>query len=648
MAARFTIDAAGATGEISPLWFGHNLEHTRSCIWQGLSAQLLRNRKFAGMPQHDGVAAHWYRIGARESWFLLEMAGGYKATNGEAFTAHFDPKNGQACQRQRIECFKAAARCGIGQRGIPLVRGRKYVGRLALRADRALAASVRVAGLSPRPAKFRVGPEGWTEAALRFTAPATTADARLEVTFQGPGILYVGMASLLPADHWLGMRRDVVALLKEIGVPILRWPGGNFAGDYRWQDGLLPVDRRAPLQSAFIETLPHTDGFDAHEIGTDEFMALCRELGAEPFLTLNLSFEGPEEAAAWVEYCNGLPSTPWGRRRAERGHPEPYNVKQWTLGNEMGYSHMRGPHTPRDYGALAAECARAMRKASPGLVFTASTGWSEQWYRGLLAAEEGYYQNISHHTYNTLMRRYEGAAGAEAFRKLAACPDIVFRTRARGPGYTGETRLTMLDMRDLIDESPSRGRGIGIAFDEWNVWYAWYREPGVAEGIYSALMLHALCREARRLGVVIGCYFEPVNEGAILVEPAAARLTPVGQAHALVRAHHGNQLLEAAPAPQEGDLDVVASREPRSGDVVVTVVNRSPEERRAVEVRLDGVGRPRRVEAVLLSSRGYRPGSIFRTSPLKVASRKDGSLAFSLPPHSVARLRLRRISERNP
>ncbi|MBM4035080.1 MAG: hypothetical protein FJ291_25330 [Planctomycetes bacterium] len=637
MAARFTVDASRGAGEISPLWFGHNLEHTRSCIWRGLSAQLLRNRKFAGMPQHDGTAQHWHRVGSRQSWRLLELRGGYKGSDGEPFTAHFDPKNGHGCQRQRVECF-TEARCGLAQRGIPLVRGRRYVGRLALRADREVVVSVRLAGKGTTPARFKAGPAGWAEADFRFTAPTTTGDARLEIAFQGPGVLYVGMASLLPADSFHGMRRDVVELLKEIGVPLLRWPGGNFAGDYRWQDGLLPVDRRAPLYSAFIETLPHTDWYDTHEIGTDEFMALCRELGAEPFITINLSLEGAKEAAAWVEYCNGSPDTQWGGHRAAQGHPEPYNVRHWTLGNEMGYSHMKGPNTPREYSRLAAECARAMRAVSPGLIFTSSTGWSEQWYQGLLAAEEDYYHNISHHTYNTLMRRFEGEAGAAGFRKLASCPDIIFHTRARGDGYTGETRLTMLDIRDLINESPRRDRNIGIAFDEWNVWYAWYREPGVAEGIYAALMLGHLCREARKLGVTIGAYFEPVNEGAILVEPASARLTPVGQVHALFNAHHGNELLEIAPSAEADDLHMVASRNPRTGQLTVTIVNRSPDAAREAAIALANGPLPKPVEAVLLTSESYRPGSVFRASKLKVGRAPDGSLAVTLPPHSVARI----------
>jgi len=644
---RFAVDASSDSGEISPLWFGHNLEHTRSCVWQGLSAQLIRNRKFAGMPQHNGLAAGWEPIGPRESWFLLEQTPGHNGTEGEAYTAHFDERNSSARQRQRAECFcgtvgssdrarrgkPAVPHCGIAQNGIPLIGGRRYVWSLALRSDRELPVTLKLKGAEPEALRLTLPPGCWTEHAFDVSAPATTHDGRLEVTFEGPGALFVGAVSLLPAGHFHGMRRDVVALLKEIGVPLLRWPGGNFAGDYHWQDGLLPVDRRAPLKSAFVETLPHTDGFDDHEIGTDEFIALCRELGAEPFITINLSTDGPAEAAAWVEYCNGSPDTRWGRLRAERGHPEPYRVTHWTLGNEMGYSHMKGPNAPPAYHDLASACARAMKQVDPSLVFTASTGWSQEWYRGLLAPDEDYFDHVSHHTYDKLLRSFEGEEGCRDFRRLMDAVGTIFH----GTGLEGgkqPRRLSMLDIRRFIDARPPSSKPLGIAFDEWNVWYAWYRVPGVAEGVYAALMLNHFCRAARRLGMTLGAYFEPVNEGAILVEPGSARLTPIGQAHALFKPHHGGRLLDGSAA--EGDLDLAASA--RGSEVTITVINRSPSEAHDAEITVSG-GAVGAARGVLLSSLNFLPGSEFAEAPLDIRQ-QGATLCLSLPPHSVARIQL--------
>ena len=115
------------------------------------------------------------------------------------------------------------------------------------------------------------------------------------------------------------MRRDTVEKLKEIGVRLLRWPGGNFAGEYRWQDMFLHPDRRAPMEGYMEnETQPFTHGYDMHEIDTDDFIALCREIGAEPFLTINAAWDSPEVCAAWVEYCNGPAESKYGRLRAQR------------------------------------------------------------------------------------------------------------------------------------------------------------------------------------------------------------------------------------------------------------------------------------------------------------------------------------------
>ena len=286
------IDVAKTAGEISPLWFGHNLEHTRSCVWQGLSGQLIRNRKFAGSSSRGGLARHWQRIGPEGCLFRIERAVGVLNMNGEAYTTRFggvEARGGATQQSQRIQSFRQGERCGIAQPGIALTKGREYECRLALLSDRRLSVDVR---FSARGAGGRystdvaVAPGEWLEHRFTFTSPASDDDTFLEISFEGPGALWVGSAALLPADHFLGMRRDVIELLKEMSVPILRWPGGNFAGCYLWKDGLLPVDRRAPFPGAGI--LPHTDGYDDHEIGTDEFVALCREIGAEPWITINM------------------------------------------------------------------------------------------------------------------------------------------------------------------------------------------------------------------------------------------------------------------------------------------------------------------------------------------------------------------------
>jgi len=139
------IDVRKHAGEISPMLFGHNLEHTRSCVWRGLAAQLVRNRKFAGPSSRDGLARHWYRIGPASSWHLVERAAGRKDTLGEPYTARFRPAGANG-HRQRIQGFGRGAPCGTGQRGVFLVEGKEYEGRAALLSDRELSVRVRVFG----------------------------------------------------------------------------------------------------------------------------------------------------------------------------------------------------------------------------------------------------------------------------------------------------------------------------------------------------------------------------------------------------------------------------------------------------------------------------------------------------------------------
>lgn len=625
-AACFTIHLDQPQGALSPLWFGHNLEHTRSSIWQGLSAQLLRNRKFAGHPEQlTGQALGWEAIGAGDGLFLLDAAGSY--------TRHVDPagrgrRNEARCQR--LYGYTPGTTYGLAQGGLPLRGGTAYELRLVLRSPAPLTVSARLlgeGGATLAGASFAVTGDEWAAYSADLPVGRDDSSARLEITFTGPGELAVGCASLLPAGTFLGLRRDVMDLLREIGTPLLRWPGGNFAGDYRWQDGLLPVDERAALE-AFTptETLPHTGGYDMHELGTDEFLALCRELGAEPYLSINLAWDEPADAAAWVQYCNGAADTEWGRRRAERGHPEPYRVRYWSLGNELGYGHMEGPNDAAGYAVRARAVAEAMRAADPTIELVASGLWHQDpWYTDCLAPLSDLVGHISHHWYQgSVVRDYAGPGFAGQYQAMIAAPQQWLRQ--------------MGDLRRRLAAVVPAGRAVGIAFDEWNTWYAWYRTPGVAEGLYAAGLLDAFCHHAAEVGMSLGCYFEPVNEGAIVVQPHAAHLTAVGQVQALYRAHHGNTALTTTRAGAETVL-LTASAD-AAGTVVLTLANTDPEAAEKVEVALLGGGARHLAEGVLLRQEGYLPGSVFTVGEPAVTAAESGALSVAVPPMSLVRLTL--------
>ena len=139
----------------------------------------------------------------------------------------------------------------------------------------------------------------------------------------------------------------MIERLREIGASHIRWPGGNFAGEYRWRDGLIAdPDERAPLQSyTEIETQPYSLGYDANDIGMEDILALCERIGAKPVFTINAAWESPQSSAAWLKACKG-------------------RVKMWSLGNEMGYGHMEGPKGPEGYARMVLPHAEAMMKES--------------------------------------------------------------------------------------------------------------------------------------------------------------------------------------------------------------------------------------------------------------------------------------------
>ena len=152
-----------------------------------------------------------------------------------------------------------------------------------------------------------------------------------------------------------GFRTDVMAALAELQMTIMRYPGGNFASGYHWEDGVGPrVDRPTVRELAW-------QSIETNAFGTDEFIKLCRKMSWEPMLAVNLGTGSPEEARNWVEYCNSAPGTQYADQRVGNGTKDPYGVKYWCLGNEMDGPWQLG-HVPADQYAIRAQQAAKMMK----------------------------------------------------------------------------------------------------------------------------------------------------------------------------------------------------------------------------------------------------------------------------------------------
>jgi len=472
----------------------------------------------------------------------------------------------------------------------------------------------------------------WTPWRFVWKPAQTDLHARLEIVFEGPASLWVGATSLLPGDNFHGMRRDVVARLKEIGVPLLRWPGGAFTRDYRWKEGLAPLDKRPPIHCPF---LPFSDQYDFHEVGTDEYIALLRELGSRPCITVTMGIPaGAQEAADWVEYCNGSAETPWGKVRARRGHKEPYGVEHWCIGNEIWGEWMGAAYSSADvYARNLRQFAAAMRKVDPRLVLIASgtdgVTLGNDWDKKIVAQAGDCFDWISLHHYSPITQALAGPEGAREFTRQACQPRDGLLPWLR-------------EMRRAIDQSSPGGKRVPIAFDEWNLWHNWFTRHyeaqwhvGPIDAAFAAAQLHMFCREAESLGMASAAMFQPVNEGLIRVKPFSADLTAMGQAFALLRAHGGGRLLKTDPPRDARAVDACASLSADGKRVCLTLLNRAPDAARPVAVSLKG-GRAARAVATILSVEDLQPDAVMSRRVEDVAVDNQGTVGLHLPRFGIA------------
>lgn len=512
------VDLGKSVGPISPYIYGQFIEHLGRCIYGGIWAEMLADRKF-----HHPVtsrASPWKRHGGEA---------------GRSVSMDVDrPYAGRRTVAVRVS--ERASHGGIVQRGLEVVAGRSYTGHVVVAGTGKLtttlswgesAAEQQTVALACDSRSFRSLP-------FRLQAGASGA-AALRLVLEGPGDLWIAAASLMPADHVRGMRPDTLALLRELDAPIYRWPGGNFVSGYDWRDGIGPRDERPTRKN------PAWKGIESNDFGLHEFLAFCRELGTEPLAVVNTGLGSPELSAAMVEYANGSASSKWGRRRAANGHPEPFAVRWWGVGNEMYGGWQLGHVSLERYVVRHDEHVRAMRAVDPTIKVVA-VGATGAWSRGMLSECADTMDVLSEHFYKGEMQ--------DLYAHVAQIPEAV---RAKAAAH-----------RRYHETLPSlAGRQIPIALDEWNYWYGkhLYGELGVRYYLRDALGIargiHEMVRH--RDVFVMANYAQTVNViGCIKTSKTAACFATTGLPLALYRRQLGSEAL--AVSGHTAPLDVVATR----------------------------------------------------------------------------------------
>jgi len=253
-----------------------------------------------------------------------------------------------------------------------------------------------------------------------------------------------------------GFRKDVIEAVKELRMPIVRWPGGCFVSAYHWKDG-IGKDRQPSWDKAWgVE--------ESNAFGTDEFVEWCRLVGTEPYICGNAGTGTPEEMSDWVEYCNQTKGR-WAKLRAENGHPEPFNVRYWSVGNENWGVHEIGAKTIQEWGLFVRETAKMMRRVDPPIILTAAA-LGDDWNRSLLQHAGDWLHMISIHGYWDPLWSQDNVSDYATCMARSVQPEESIATVER-----------------LLDSTGFKGR-ITIAFDEWNL-RGWHH-PGVMTGFGPA------------------------------------------------------------------------------------------------------------------------------------------------------------------
>jgi alpha-N-arabinofuranosidase len=469
------VHADSTHAPISPYLYGQFLEHIGGIVNRGLWAEMLEDRKFYApvvateapqppAPPGRGPARRWTAVGPITA-ITMDSA--------QAFTGAHSP---------RITLDPTEPR-GIRQADLTVEAGASYVGRVVLAAEGDAGATLTLAwGADPsarQAVTIGVLSRDYVTYPLSFVAGGDAADARLEITATGDGSLRVGAVSLMPADNVGGFRREVVAALKSLRSGVYRFPGGNFVSAHDWRNAIGDRDRRPPVFD------PVWKAVQPNDVGTDEFLTLCRLLGVEPYITVNAGLGDARAAADLVEYTNGSVRTPMGQLRAANGHPEPYHVKFWGVGNEAWGSWQFGAMALDQFVVKHNEFADAMRAVDPTIVLIASgampdamTGSGESakrtgriipedlgpadWTGGLFLHSLGRMDMISEHYYSYGNRRFDVTTGKPV--PLDPYEPLVdwMRRPANHVKIKAEAYEHYLELIPALREKP-----VPIAMDEW-------------------------------------------------------------------------------------------------------------------------------------------------------------------------------------
>ncbi|HEY0762617.1 MAG TPA: alpha-L-arabinofuranosidase C-terminal domain-containing protein [Pyrinomonadaceae bacterium] len=624
--ASITIDARKVENPVSPLLYGQFLEFMFEGIKGGLHAELIRNRSFEEPANVIGLSRNWERYPDDRN-------------DDYALSFHWDDQSAYPTARKEHSLQVRAGegvipRHGIYQSRIPVRAGVEYQGYLWLRTDDydgritvALESDVDQS-LLHATADMNISKGNWRK--YEFSLKPTRSDplARFVILFAGKGKLWIDQVSLMPGDAGSGgVRRDVFEKVKQLKPAFIRWPGGNVAQDYRWMWGVGPRDERVTWTNRAWKNEPEPSDF-----GTDEFVAFARAVGAEPSITVNVEGAGAtvEEAAAWVEYCNGPASSKYGAMRAANGHAAPFGVKFWEVGNEIWGDWVRGHSDAETYTRNYNRYAKAMRAVDPSIKLIAVGDNDMNWNSTVLRAAG---TNIDYFA----IHHYYGRREAQG---------DPLNLMARPLYLEGFYR----EMNHFLRKLGLEGR-VKLAINEWGLDLPSERQYSMESALYGARLMNVF----ERMGQVVemSAVSDLVNGwpgGIIQAGRHSVFVSPVFLVNQLYNDHRGDvRLASTVIGPtfnttREGSnipyLDVTVSRTADNKKVFIKAVNTSPTSSLTTTINLQGFNPGPRAElrtvtapSLTVANDFSHPDAVSTSTKTIPASRQ---FVVTLPKHSVS------------
>jgi alpha-N-arabinofuranosidase len=520
LVARITVNPQEVIGTVDRNIFGTLIEPIGRCVHGGVWAEVITNRKFWSKPGDDscGLPAGWQTYGKSEGVSYSLDAVTYCSAPFSLMI-----KNSAIDDDPR----------GIRQTGIRLAADKRYQWSLWLRTEE-----------SPR--EIRIGfllndqlvashlVEGPGEQWKRYqgsVGPLPEGEVEVIIFILGKGTVAIDSVSFMPEDNVGGLRRDVLEAIRMLKPSIIRFPGGCFSDNYHWVNGLGDRDRRPATWNRAYEIIEDND------LGINEFMLLCEQIGCEAYINANFGSGTPEEAASWVLYCNEPPDGLHGARRKELGHEEPYNVLLWGVGNEI-YGDWETGHTDATtYAGRFRQYSEAMKGADPRIRVVAvgcdpHPFYDVNWNLAFLKTAGSHADYLTVHKYvpgsgNKDLSRYDEKA---LYHAIVASPHAI------------EGILHTMDQTIRLTTAPEDWPD--LALDEWNIWVHFNLERGIDEqfqmrdALFAAGVFNTLYRLSGRVTLAIQSLLVNVL-GAIMTSQTDCHLTAIGRAFELYSNHTG-------------------------------------------------------------------------------------------------------------